>query len=235
MKHIGQRWVAAMLLGASAVVAAQEPAEQAQEPTEQEAQEPGEQAPAAPQQPLETIPVDSTAAAPDAVQREYPYTWGAARLRHTEYDENATDAFGVEGSYLLLPNVYAVGALFLGESDDEDSTESTQFEIGAGYRGHLTPAVDLNATFRFVSLRVDTHAGPISDEVGYQFDVGARTKLLDRLEGSAGLQYLQIFEAGHTFLVGSALYEVLPQLSVGADAVLGNSSMSYGLLGRWAF
>jgi hypothetical protein len=186
------------------------------------------------EQPLETIPVDPEAAAAPSDSANVPYNWAAARFLRVEYDESSADGLGIEGSYLLLPNIYGVGALFLGEGD---ASETTQVELGAGFRTALTPAIDANAAFRFVKLETDAADGSqVADDIGYKFDAGVRTLLMERLEGAAGLTFASISgEAGHTFLTGSALYRVLPQMSVGIEALYGNSSYSYGLLGRWAF
>ena len=55
--------------------------------------------------PLETIPVPQAEPAPMGDKPTRPYTFAATRLRHTELDTTAEDAFGIELSYLLLPNI----------------------------------------------------------------------------------------------------------------------------------
>ena len=185
--------------------------------------------------PLETIPVDQ---APEgggvSGAPTVPYTYASGRLHHTEDDRSAVEGMGVEGSYLLLPNVFAVGALFVGESDDASSVESTQVELGAGYRIELMPALELNAALRLLKLDVKSSTRT-TEELGYQFDADVRRMLWGRIEGSGGVSFVEVDDSSHAYLTGSALYAVLPQLGVGAEATVGSNSYSYGLLGRWAF
>lgn len=182
----------------------------------------------------ETIPVQEEPAAVDGGAPAYPYTYAALRLTRIEYDESETDGFGFEGSYLLMPNIFAI-AVYSGESsDDTASTESSQFEFGAGYRGTLTPSMDFNASIRLLTTDTES-AADSSLDLGYRFDAGVRGRLASRLEASAALSYVEGQQHHHGFLVGSALYELLPRLGLGAEVIAGESSTSYGLLGRWAF
>jgi hypothetical protein len=185
-------------------------------------------------QPLETIPVDSTEAAPADVGPRYPYTFAALRLRHTELDDSASDGIGLEGSYLVLPNIYAVGAITRSEADDANSTESTLFELGGGYRQEIMAGMDLNAGLRV--LHDDIKSEPQSQvKMGLRADVGVRKQLLPQLEGALAVSYVERSRLARGFLSGSALYAFTPSLSVGAEIVASSNSMAYGLLGRWAF
>ncbi len=182
----------------------------------------------------QTIPVQDEPAAVDGAAPAYPYTYAALRLTRIESDESETDGFGFEGSYLLMPNVFAIAAYSDGSSDDAASTESSQYEFGAGYRGELTRSMDFNASIRLLTTD-STSAVDSSLDLGYRFDAGVRGRLASQLEASAALSYVEGQQHHHGFFVGSALYELLPQLSLGAEVVAGKNSTSYGLLGRWAF
>ena len=185
-------------------------------------------------EPLETIPVDSAEAPLADGASRYPYTFAAARLRHTELNDSATDGIGIEGSYLLLPNVYAIGAITKFEADDAISTESTLYELGGGYRQEIMAGMDLNATLRV--LQEDINSEPQSEmKMGMQADVGVRKQLLPQLEGGLAVSYVERSRLARGFLAGTALYEFTPALSVGAEVIASSSSTAYGLLGRWAF
>jgi len=183
----------------------------------------------------ETIPVqEAPDTAVDSAVPAYPYNYAAFRLMRTEYDESEADGFGFEGSYLLLPNVFAIAAYAGASSDDAASTESSQFQVGAGFRAPAAPAVDFNATIRLVTTDSES-ATDAGLDLGYRFDAGLRGRLASRLEGTVALSYVEGQQHHHGFFVGSALYELRPQLSLGAEVIAGNSSTSYGVLGRWAF
>jgi hypothetical protein len=195
---------------------------------------PATDAPAAEAEQLETIPVDQAEAAPTDGAARYPYTFAAARLRHTELDQGGTDGIGIAGSYLLLPNVYAVAAITKFEADDANSTTSTLFELGGGYRQEIMAGMDLNATVRV--LQDDIKSEPQSEVVmGLQADVGVRKQLLPQLEGNLALAYVERSRLARGFLSGSALYAFTPSLSVGAEIIASSNSTAYGVLGRWAF
>jgi hypothetical protein len=183
--------------------------------------------------PLETVPVDG-AEAEVAAESHRPYTFAATRFRHTEFDESADDGFGIEGSWLLQPNMYAVGAIFASESDDARSTETTQFELGGGYLLPLSNVMDFNAAIRVVQR--DINSEPQSQvKMGFQVDGGVRYDLSPRIEGSAAVRYAETSRNARVFLTGAALYQLAAKLSVGAEAIIGSNSASYGLVGRWAF
>ena len=182
---------------------------------------------------LATIPVEP-AATVDETAPSYPYTFAAARLRHTELDESASDGLGLEGSYLLLPNVYGVAAITLLESDDVTGTKSTLYEIGAGYRQAIVYGMDLNASLRV--QQDDINSEPESEvKMGLRGDVGVRKQLMPQLEGALAVVYLERSRNARGLLHGSALYEFMPRFSVGAEVTASSNSTAYGLLGRWSF
>jgi hypothetical protein len=215
----------------------------AQDPAPEEAAAPAE-TPAADAAPAEatdtetvseTIPVqDAPDAAVDSAVPAYPYNYAALRFMRIDYDESEADGFGLEGSYLLMPNVFAIAAYAGASSDDAASTESSQFQVGAGIRAPATQSLDFNATIRMVTTDSES-ATDTGLDLGYRFDAGVRGRLASRLEGNAALSYVEGQQHHHGFFVGSALYELMPQLSLGAEVIAGNSSTSYGVLGRWAF
>lgn len=183
----------------------------------------------------ETIPVEQQAEAPPAAQpSKRPYTFAATRLRHTEFDEAAEDGFGVDVSYQLLPNVFAVGGIFTSESDDARGTESTQYEVGGGWFTPVGDATDLNLVIRLVQR--DVNSEPQSQvKMGIDADVGVRTDLTPRLEGSLAARYSESSRLTRAYLTGAALFAVTPSLSLGADASVSTNSTAFGLVGRWAF
>jgi hypothetical protein len=210
MKHIAQTVLSAVMLVAASAAAAQD-------------------------EPLATIPVDGQdgGAAPAS---KLPYTWAAGRLRRTEFEDTAFNAFGVEGAYLLQDNFFGIAALFIGESDDTKgpAVESTQFELGGGYRGALEPNLDLTASLRI--LHLDTQSDQrAEEELGLRADLVLRRMLMDRLEGDGGVSYVQIADSDDRSVEGSLLYMASPTLAIGAEGSYGSNSYSYGLLGRWAF
>lgn len=240
--------VVAALVFTSAIAPAQEPAstetpaaetapaeaaDGSVAPAAASAAEAGTAPEAAASEPLATIPV-AEEAADVATGSRHPYTWAAARLAHFEYNEQGADGFGVEGSYLLLPDVYAIGSYILAETDDANSVRVGQFELGAGYRLSLTPAFDFNGAIRLV--KTDRRSDEaVSDGLGYRFELGVRGTVLPQLEGAAAVSYVEGNRTSHAYLIASALYAVLPRLSIGAESTVAENSMAYAVLGRWAF
>ena len=131
------------------------------------------------------------------------------------------DSFGI-------PHVF-------GETDeDTGAIEISHYEIGAGYRHALGASMDLNVGLRLLQ-ESESDSTAKRNELGYRFDAGVRATLLPKLEAGAALWYVDAANSSHGYLAGSALYEVLPRLGVGAEAVLGSDTTSYSLVGRWAF
>lgn len=199
--------------------------------------EPAAAAPAPAESPetVATIPVEDE---PDAASGAalYPYTFAAARIIRAELDDDVLDGFGLDGSYLLLPSIYGVGAIFMGETDqDPRATEVTRFELGAGYRQALVRGMELNLGLRLLQQESKPDAATARTDLGYRFDAGVRATLLPRVEAGAALWYVDAAGTSHGFLAGSALYELSPRLGLGAEAVVGTNSTSYSALARWVF
>ena len=207
-----------------------EPAAEATTATDPAATDPS----AAPTDPaLATIPVEPAEPAAETAP-SYPYTFAAARLRHTEFDDIASDGLGIEGSYLLLPNIFGIAAITVLESDDETGTKSTLYEIGAGYRQPFFYGTDLNASLRV--QQDDINSEPESEvKMGLRADFGVRKQLMPQLEGALAVVYLERSRNARGLLHGSALYEFMPRFSVGAEVTASSNSTAYGLLGRWSF
>lgn len=225
--------VAIFVIGAArplAVLAQEEPAP-ADETMQPETSAPADASATDPA--LATIPVEPAEPAA-AVTPSYPYTFAAARLRHTELDESASDGYGLEGSYLLLPNVYGLAAITVLEADDVNGTKSTLYELGAGYRQAIFYGMDLNASLRV--QQDDINSEPQSEvKMGVRADVGVRKQLMPQLEGALAAVYVERSRFARGLLHGSALYEIMPRVSVGAEITASSSSTAYGLLGRWSF
>lgn len=222
--------VATFLLGAAwpmATLAQEEPT-----PAD-ETMQPETDASATTDSALATIPVEPAEPAADTAP-SYPYTFAAARFRHTELDESASDGIGLEGSYLLLPNIYGLAAITVLESDDAIGTKSTLYELGAGYRQAIFYGMDLNASLRV--QQDDINSEPESEvKMGMRADLGVRKQLMPQLEGALAVVYLERTRLARGLLHGSALYEFMPRFSVGAEVTASSSSTAYGLLGRWTF
>ncbi|HUR41200.1 MAG TPA: hypothetical protein VM240_08520 [Verrucomicrobiae bacterium] len=186
--------------------------------------------------PVATIPV-VVEETPVAEGPNLPYTFAAARLRQTDLDDASSTGMGLEVSYLLLPDIYAIGLITLSQSDDARSTESTQYELGGGYRRPyraMDHAMDLFASIRL--LHDDINSEPQSQvKMGLQADAGVRTFLMPQLEGSLALTYVERTRLARAFLSGAAFYHFMPRLSAGIEATVGSSSTAFGVLGRWTF
>lgn len=201
---------------------------------------------AAAEKPLATIPVkDSTKA--EALTRDtaLPYSYAELAYTMTKFDDISVDGdtLALNGSYLFMPNIFAVGSYTSGSLDTSPSLDITTLQLGAGYRYPLSMTTDVAASLEFVQAKAE--AGSASDDdSGYQLTVGVRGLFMDKIEGAGGLMYTDVGDDAATTLNLSALYNLsqwVPQLQAGVDLALGDepvtaeSAKSYGLKVRYSF
>jgi hypothetical protein len=189
-------------------------------------------APAPAAAPLDTIPVRED---PATGALKYPYDYAAVRVRHADYDDYAVDGFGIEGSYLVAPNWFAIGRYAMGQTDATVASDTSEAELGLGYRQAIWYGMDANGSVRLVKSNLDNGTAT-NDELGYRAEAGVRYEAMDRLEVAGGLIFADVdYRSDHAYATASAYYRVMKQLGVGAEAIVGSSSLTYGLVGRWSF
>lgn len=189
-----------------------------------------------------TIPVQEEPAPAEAGGAGLPYSFVAGRFLHTEYDDSDTgqNGLGIEGSFLLTPNVYLVGALVGSQTDEitffsgQDRLQTRQLELGAGYRQPLSSSADAIASARVVQQEIELGSAR-DDDTGYQVAAGLRARVAPRAEVRGEISHLDVFDLAETTLNVSGLYDFTGRFSGGLDAILGDDSKSYGLTVRYGF
>jgi hypothetical protein len=171
---------------------------------------------------------------------EFPYTYAALRYQHIDDDDLGSDGFVVEGSYLVAPNLFAIGSASTSESEDvqfgatSDSVQVNQYLLGGGYRMDLTTDFDLIATVQAVQVTAQAF-GDSTDDTGYRIGTGSRGILFNMIEVGGELSYLALGGDGDAYLTVSGLYNVWSQLAAGAAVTGSQDTVAYGLTARWAF
>lgn len=196
---------------------------------------------------VSTIPVkDGTTAETLSRGVPVPYTYAELGYVMTDFDDVDADGdtLSLGGSFLFMPNIFAVGSYSSGSIDvGAADLDVTSFQLGAGYRHALSISIDLVATLEFV--QVELESGPASDDdSGYQLAVGVRGALMDKIEGAGGVTYTDVLDDASTTLNLSALYDLsqfVPKLQAGIDLALGDDTLipedakSYGVKVRYSF
>jgi hypothetical protein len=192
---------------------------------------------------LGSIPVRDSAAMEDLSRLpEFPYTYAGLRYQHLQdKDDNASNGFVVEGSYLIESSLFAIGAFSSSEGEemtlgsDTDSPTLSLASLGMGYRHDLTTNFDLVATVQAVQTQAKAF-GSTDEESGYQVAGGVRGILfLKDLEGRADISWLALGDDGEAYLTVAGLYRVWSQLSAGLQAATSTDTQIYGVTTRWAF
>lgn len=192
--------------------------------------------------PLKTVPVGEDSKEALSTDTRFAYTYAQLNYTHTDYSDAdiGEDGFGVSGSFLVIPNVFVVGGFGQAETDEVAgiTLESTGFNLGAGYRYGLTPALDLVGTVSAVQMEVEA-LGETDDDTGFLVTAGARYLPLDMVEVAGTLAYQDIFEDGDFTVNLSGLYHIIPLVSAGVNLTTGDKFgegiFAYGATVRFNF
>ena len=174
-----------------------------------------------------------------------------------DFDDGS--GYAIRGSFAFTRNVFAFAGYSVTDSDvtfaDEDNfliTESEdikRFDVGLGASIPLTwgnrptdavvraAYVDVDFGDFDFGASGDSSLGDLDDDSsdGWAADAQLRSQLLDRLEASVGVGYLDIEDSdGVSFLAG-LLFELTPNWGIDLDANIGDE-VSYYMLGvRYSF
>lgn len=154
------------------------------------------------------------------------YSYVEAGYAKASFDDTDVDAdgFGVEGSFLLAPSVFAVAGYTQAESDEftvgatTGSIEVNGGSIGLGFRNAISADADFVATANFLFADVTGDGGFAGvlddDDTGYLIDIGVRGLVAPQFELAGGVSYGYIFDDGETSFGIDALFHVTPQFSL---------------------
>ena len=116
------------------------------------------------------------------------------------------DGFGLRGSYEFTNNVHA----FAGYTDQEYDfgVNATTMELGAGYAWPVNSNMDLIGSASYVHAEVKAPGFGSADDSGLGLGVGVRGRVVNALELTGGLQYVDFDKSGNdtTFTAGGRYY-----------------------------
>jgi hypothetical protein len=144
------------------------------------------------------------------------------------------DGFGLRGSYEFTKNVHA----FAGYTDQEYDfgVNATTMELGAGYAWPVNSNMDLIGSASYVHAEVKAPGFGSADDSGLGLGVGVRGRVVNALELTGGLQYVDFDKSGNdtTFTAGGRYY-FTNRFAAGLDMAFDDAGTTWMLGGRFSF
>lgn len=154
----------------------------------------------------------------------------------------------LRASYAFNENVFVFGGYSETESDvsfstDDvfplpDNTDIKRLDLGVGLARELNARLDFVGRLGYSDIdfgEFDVGAGSDVQDLdedssdGFFVDAGVRSQLLDNLEGSIGVRYLDIETIDNTSLIGSLLFELSPSWDLDLSIDAGDELSTYML------
>jgi len=165
------------------------------------------------------------------------YTYVRLNYVSTELDLGPVDVDGdgleLDGSFAFTPNVFGFGSY--SDVEFDGNVDVSRLDVGGGYRHAVRPRIDLVGRVGY--SRVDlSSSGVDADDDGLLFSGGVRSRMTDRIEGRAALNYRMMDESDNNteFEFGGDFY-VTEQVSVAAAICLGDDATTWSFGGRYSF
>jgi len=166
-----------------------------------------------------------------AMATDVSYDFLEVRFVDSEIANIDGDGFALGGSYNFHENWLVTGSYT--SQDFDFDVDLTAFELGVGYVWALDPQYDLFATGSYVDVEVDGTVGSASDD-GFRFVGGIRSRLNERIEVRAALNYLDIDDSD-TFVELAGDYYFTDQFAFGITVDVGGDTDEITLGGRYFF
>ncbi len=173
--------------------------------------------------------------------------WDLVEVGYVEADFDDDDASpsGFNASFLksLGENFFLTGR-YREVSEDETisgitvDVELSQVSVGAGYKYGVTKNTDVFAQITYENLELKASAQGESgseDENGFVAAVGVRSMVIDQLELSAQIGYLDIADESETAFSASAYYYFTNNVAIGATYEMWDGVDFMGANLRYAF
>lgn len=165
------------------------------------------------------------------------YTYLRLNYVNTELDIGPVDVdgdgFELDGSFAATNNIFGFGSY--SDVDFDFDVDASRLELGGGYRHAVRPRVDLVGRVGY--SRMDLSASGVdADDDGLLFSGGVRSRMTDRIEGRAALNYRMMDESDNNteFEFGGDFY-VTQNVSIAAALCLGDDATTWSFGGRYAF
>ena len=113
-----------------------------------------------------------------------------------------------------------------------------QFQIGFGGHFPMTDAVDFVGKLAYVDESVDVNTpfgNGTADDSGYMLSAGVRTQVLEKLDLTGAVEYVDFGDSDDTGLSLRGLYEFTDMFSLGARVGYSDDASAYGVFARFSF
>tara|TARA_A200000113_G_scaffold39080_1_gene31861 strand:+ start:595 stop:1212 length:618 start_codon:yes stop_codon:yes gene_type:complete len=177
----------------------------------------------------------------------YGPKWDVVEAGYVQADLDADDSspsgFGAAVLKSLGDNFYLTGR-YRDVSEEEKISnirvdiELSQLSAGIGYKYAITNTTDIFAQVTFENLEATASAqgqSDSNDENGFGAAVGVRSMVVEQLEVSAQIGYIDIDDDSETAFGASAYYYVTDDVALGATYELWDGVDFMGLNLRYAF
>lgn len=171
-----------------------------------------------------------------ASAQEFDYDYLSLGYGNVEFDDAGIDGdgFGVGGSYAINDDFH----LFAGYSfaDLDFDVDATTWDAGIGYHSGLSELVDLVASVSYEYIEFDVPGFGGADDSGLGLGLGLRFAASDRLELSAGINYVDFSDSGSdSGFEAGGLYSLTDAFSLGLGGSWSDDISSFTLSGRFYF
>ena len=138
------------------------------------------------------------------------------------------DGFGVNGAVEFTGEFFGHAGIDALEADN--GVDLSLLSVGAGYSHGINEALDLLATASLKRIKVD---GGGSDN-GFGLGVGVRGRVLEKLELTAGIEYVDFDNSDTTLQVGGRWY-FTPNFAAGIDLTDNDFGSTLRFVARYDF
>lgn len=161
------------------------------------------------------------------------YNYLEAGYVSSDLDDADTDFDGYRAKLSVLINegVYILGGYTDLESDENaNGAKGTSEAItaGLGFRFGLFDATDLNIEAAWLNSEVGIDGGLLdgadTEDDGYTIGAGVRHLFFPQLEAGLKVDYTDVFDDDDFAYTGSALFHVIPHLSIGGSYTFADNS-----------
>ncbi len=141
------------------------------------------------------------------------------------------DGYRAKLSVLINEGVYVLASYSDLESDENAGgakATSETITAGLGFRFSLFDATDLNIEAAWLNSEVGIDGGAFNgaetDDDGYTLGVGVRHLFFPQLEAGLKVDYTDVFDDDDFVYTASALFHVIPALSIGGSYTIADDS-----------
>lgn len=161
---------------------------------------------------LSTLSISSTAMAKAPSWNNVGFGYASYDIDNTDYEPTG---FVLSGSHLVSENIY-VHAKYISAEDDiyGSDLEVSTINLGLGYRHSLNATTDLFGEVSYLNAELEFN-GYSEDESGYSLAIGAKSMLVDNVEGVISATRDSLDGESETAISLGFSYFINEQFSVG--------------------